>query len=247
MPRFKFIQKRAIDRGTGFVQPNEDLGTLRSLLPPSTLTKTAAICSGGEVPLTLLLPISQEVVAVDHAATSLAWAYCKALMMEKLSGDAIKKLFLFEALHILDLFRELEPEVPDALRGKGPFKRLDGWPNYLGPLWLTIPTYSIDQAREKLDSLTMIHGDLRDLDGEFDLFYSSNAHCGHAGHDGRSPTYNDYAKIVRHGGHVLATAYNPHRTDNRWKLVSQKRFKEGRGQIMSDWCYQLHEKVGESK
>ena len=243
--RFKFIEKRSIDKGSGFVIPNEELSILREFVSHANPSRAAAICSGGEVPLTVLLPICQEVVAVDHSKTSLGWACLKALLMEHFDGNAIKKMFLLENQKtLMGCFKELQPEMPKELVKSGPFKyeSIDYYP-HLVTMWLNLPTTLIDQARERLDGLTLIHGDIRDLEGEYDLLYASNA-TEHQGHDGRGPTANDFLPVIRKDGHLLHTHEFPSRHSYPpLSLRHHKRFSGHYNVGGMNWNYYLHAKV----
>lgn len=243
--RFKFIEKRPVDKGSGFIIPNEELSILREFVSHTNPTRAAAICSGGEVPLTVLLPVCQEVVAVDHSKVSLAWACVKALMMEKFDGNTIIKMFLLDSPNTLwDLFRELIKEAPDAISMKGPGATYSSDLRYMSNMWRHIPAYLIDQARERLENLTIIHGDLRDLEGEYDLLYTSNA-TEHQGHDNRCPTASDFLPVIKKDGHLLHT-----HTHNgagfgapQLELKHQTKFSGPAALNGMTWNYYLHAKV----
>src|SRR3990167_2283926 len=51
------------------------------LLGERTFQRGAGICSGGEVPLFVLMPRCDEVIAIDHSLGSLAAAYIKVVML----------------------------------------------------------------------------------------------------------------------------------------------------------------------
>ena len=174
--RFKFIDANPGYPGGGFSVTNENMKALRHLveLIPSR-KRLGGICSGGEVPITVLLPMaSEEVVVVDQGLTAIGPALIKLLMLERFGGAGMKvELFKRQAIDYLDLIQELPRDlgiiVLDATRHlSGSFY-----------VWNTFDNKILDEAREKLELLTVVHGDLSEIhkfaSGPLDAIYTSNA------------------------------------------------------------------------
>lgn len=188
--KFKFVQKAPLPLlhniyKDGYVFPNESMAGLKQHIAGMKLKKAGGICSGGEVPLTVLLPnCTGPVVAVDHSLHSLYAAMTKALMLEKLTTKELHKL-LTSSQHDLEtvwrqFHRDLLAELPEdlhpvLLKVTSPHVSQDSFQKYWAPPNLS--TEELDTARERLENLTFVYGDLTSLAkfGKFQVVYLSNA------------------------------------------------------------------------
>lgn len=228
-----FEDRRPYNSGSGYMIPNESLSILRTLTLKAAPKSAASICSAGEVPLTVLLPSCERVVAVDHSYKSLGWAMVKALMLEAYTGAEIKQMFL-ELTHesLFKMLDELQAHLPNKLKehflinfynenqAVKPGEKRIPRPAYekrawtfdqfcyrnLRKLWQTIPVELLDAAREKLECIRFIHADIRDLNdyGPYDLVYASNC-MEHRGHDGSGPDDKTFHKLLGKHGHLIHT------------------------------------------
>lgn len=189
--KFKFVQKAPLPSvqkiyKDGYVFPNESMLALKQLVAGRKLKKAGGICSGGEVPLTVLLPnCTGPVVAVDHSLHSLYAAMTKALMLEKLTTQELHKLLepdqyaKLEAAWI-QFQKDLLAELPEVLRPAFQevvtnFISLNSFQKYWMPPNLSVE--ELNTARERLENLTFVYGDLTALTkfGKFQVVYLSNA------------------------------------------------------------------------
>lgn len=197
---------------------NEDLPTLRSLAAVAIrggwfvkkAKKVASISSGGEVPLTVLLPaIKGELIAVDHCLGSLAWAYFKVYLLQKFPTTAEFKKWLKSVTEI-DFVAALHASVaasPSPINNVSlnSYRQTDNL-NQIRNQWTATPSRLIDRARERLDLVTFIHGDLRSIEpyGPFDLLYVSNA-MAHISFDGGMIAGDKIKPLLTTRGKVIAT------------------------------------------
>lgn len=233
---------------TGFSGPlykvtNEEPEMLSSLLGKRSFKRTAGILSAGEVLLSVLLPRSREVVAIDHSYGSIAVAYLKVILLDTMGAKALKDL-LFEATTPEQLKPLLEramtsipPELTKHIHASDVF-RYD-LPS-LRKEWHYMPLATLERARQRLDRVTFIHGDIvEDLaaEGQFSLLYVSNA-MEHTGRTHRSPILADFAKLVQPGGYLLSTTTNKPFDTKEWDLV---KYIAG---VRSSWNHVLHKRKG---
>lgn len=189
--KFKFVQKAPLPSVAslyhdGYVFPNESMLALKQHVAGRKLRKAGGICSGGEVPLTVLLPnYTGPVVAVDHSLHSLYAAMTKALMLEKLTTQELHKLLGLNQDQELEAAwkqfqNDLLAELPKALRPAfqkvaNPYVSLNSFQRYWMPPNLSVE--ELNTARERLENLTFVYGDLTALTkfGKFQVVYLSNA------------------------------------------------------------------------
>ena len=175
--RFKYIDAVPGHRGGGFSVTNENMKALRHLVEmiPSR-KRLGGICSGGEVPITVLLPAaSEEVVVVDQGLSAIGPALVKLFMLEQYGGAGMKvELSKRQPIDYLDLFKELPRDIGALVLEATRYFH----PGY-APIWQTFDDKVLDEAREKLELLTVVHGDLSEIHkfagGPFDALYTSNA------------------------------------------------------------------------
>lgn len=187
--------------------PNECLVTLRSLLEdlPPLMARGGSIASGGEVPLTVVLPRVESLKIVDHNYGSLWWTCNKILMIKHLTNEQIKALFEGPSADFSKLLTDLQGENPLYSEHRPIISRVAE--NY----WLREITFrDLDIARERLDQIEVIHGDLRDLGTKIDLLYISNA-LEHQPFDGppRNGLTQTVKSVVGYRGHIIGTNTKP--------------------------------------
>lgn len=204
-----------------YAHPNEDLLAIRNLVVEHLKHKGHAnmggsIASGGEVPFTIMLPHCHKLKLVDHCYGSLQWACVKFLLLREHDGAALHKFFedatpvgvqRFQAFQL-----EALKELPETLQNK-----INGIPKVVPSCevinWLTMckywrdtPVAMLDQARERIDEVEFIHGDIRDLGKDcIDLLYISNA-IGHTPHDNnRDALKAGIFDVMTLGGTLIST------------------------------------------
>lgn len=208
--RFTYEDRRpTYDKPRGYIIPNENIsGWFDITADMPAFNKAVAIASGGEVALSVLLPkASESVIAVDHAYCSLCWAYIKAAMLEEFGGERIKELLRGPNEMFHDAIKDIKTALPPELRAKMNYTEHHEFTavrsSQLSAYWQLIPTSSLDEAREKLDLLKLVHGDILDFtDTNVDVTYISNCNT-HTNFKGGSPHLNDLEKIVKPGGTIL--------------------------------------------
>lgn len=249
----------------GYQTTNEEPLVHHELLKGYRIRKAAAICSGGEIPIFVLLPRCQEVIAIDHSYRSLACTYAKATLLSKLGPDKMKELFTgspYDA-SIKAITEHVRPEdAPEPLRKFLEPKEISKYPkpNPLHALHLTFNLAAFTDIRREMhyapiglmrrganhiDRLRLIHGDIKDLAkyGPFDLFYASNARE-HWGRDRLNPTMKEFRTFVKPNGLLLDTCYASAAKrviakDSGWKLL-----KSTTG-YRTSWSHNLYQKMDE--
>ena len=161
----------------GYTVTNEDTAWFSKALNEANIpTKRAlAICSGGEVPLTVLLPRCEEVIAVDYSIPALVAAMSKALLIADSNGLVPSRVLPRDFKDRLPkLLRSLkESSDPYADQGRRPY-------NHAQIYWPHMIKEDFEVVKQKLSEgrISFIHGDIaRDTTdlGRFDLVYLSNA------------------------------------------------------------------------
>lgn len=246
----------------GYLTTNEEPMVHRDLLKGYRIRKAASICSGGEVPLLVLLPRCQQVFAVDHSYKALACTYAKATLLTKLGADKMKELFVGGtlAISIKALTDHVRPEdAPEPLRKyldpgviKGKYISHGLGLTFTNGTYTDIrremhytPLSMLRLAAKHIDRLRLIHGDLTDLAkyGPFNLLYASNARE-HFNRNSKNPTWPEISSLVKDNGLLLDTCYpgSPRLkkpTENGWKLL-----KSTVG-YRTSWSHNLYQKVDE--
>ena len=214
LPKFEDIHPKF--NPTGYTITNEEPDVHRDLLKGHRFARGAGISSGGEIPLGVLLPRCQELVAVDHSYTSIAICFFKAALLNHLGGRGMLDLLLNKPYkEFAELSHKLIPEMPEVLRskfeisegysgaklrlGSGHFRELRREWHYYTPL-------ELDRACSRLEKTTLVHGDLADLTefGKFNCLYLSNA-FEHTGRDGNRPSWDKVSPFLVDNATVLAT------------------------------------------
>ena len=211
----KFTDIRSYVGSQAYLCPNECLHSLRAALdaaPNKEPITGGAIASGGEVPLSVVLPRLRGVLQiVDHNYGSLFYTCVKILMLKHKTNAEIDTLTGSETA--MRAFAE-------STRGENPLSQFfkDGLPvpcesspwTRLGAFWRSEIPYDLrDAARTRLHQIELIHGDLRDLNRDLDILYTSNA-FGHTPHDrGRDDFRTGTMALVKMGGVILTTYASP--------------------------------------
>jgi hypothetical protein len=223
-----------------YIVPNESVnGWIHLVESLKTRFKHAgSICSGGEVPLLVLLPFADKVTAIDHSYKSLAIAISKVLLLRNHTAD---QLIQMNKVTLNGLITEFQKDLPESLRCFNIANDLCCESGSYGTVtgkWRKIGLHRIDAIRERLDDIDFIHGDLRDLP-RVDCIYTSNA-AGHERHD-KAPSEaftKDVCRSLVSGGHLLSS----HAVDNEssiklvesfWRCANNKDIPDDGG--MSSW------------
>ena len=215
MPRPTFIDVHPTYAASeAYKCTNEEPMLQRQLLGNQRFNKAGGIASSGEVLLSVLLPRSKSVFAIDHGYGSLSACFIKMIMLDTLGPRAMKAL-LFEKPYkeFLAAAGRAAVELPTSLAGKLRFDGPNPYPTIsvadymdLRREWINFPDAMLETVRRKMEVVTLIHGDLRDLSqfGQMDCLYVSNAvQGGHNNRDGKSPDLAYVAPLVRKGGLML--------------------------------------------
>lgn len=130
--RVKFQDKRPkFAAAGGYHVPNENIFSLEDMVKKAAPKISGGICSAGEVPLFVLLPNSESVIAVDHSYFSLRMAISKALLLEHHSTAEIRNLlssplsgYSRQTGKLPDAFDAVAAEVPkESCRRSSPGPR----------------------------------------------------------------------------------------------------------------------------
>lgn len=209
-----------------FSTTNEDVTLWQEILKDVDIHDAAAICSGGEIGLFLLLPrISSRLVLVDHSYESLYYALVKYILLKERDSGEVYSLFT-DRLKTSELGSAVGA-ISHLLPAKVSLKYESIMERHLeiSRVWMKIPESNVSQAKEKLDQVKFIHGDMSDLQREepFGFFYISNA----LEHEDRNRTKPDIAAIqsvVRPGGFILCSSgsFAP-KLPQAWELVEQRK------------------------
>lgn len=206
LPSFEDIHP---DYGKGMpshLVTNECPETFRLMLGPRTrLGKAASICSGGEIPLLVLLPRCDAVYAIDHFLQPLAVTFLKVAILANMGPLGAKKFFEkddFPAFRqvLLDHVKYLPDALAKCLKitSQVPPKSPVPKPGTYQPRpdiycshdtinettfkairceWHYASLGAMKSAVGRLDRLHLLHGDFTDVAkyGPFDIIYTSNA------------------------------------------------------------------------
>lgn len=241
---------------TTYAVTNEEPDLLRQLLGRRSFEKGAGIASGGEVLLAVLLPHCREVIAVDHSYASIANTYLKMILLETLGAKRLKEL-LFSADYeqIVPALRAASVSLPPELLPYVNFGNVsNGAYGYaygsalpltwhqdtvnLRREWHYLPTAVLERATNRLEKVTVIHGDIADVakSGPVGLLYVSNA-LKHTDRNRCNPTMTGFAALVKDGGFMLLTTTASNLSGGKeWELV-----KCLRG-IRTSWYHNLYKK-----
>lgn len=231
----KFVDVHPAYNTTGFKQTNEEPDLLKALILKQQFKRTAAICSGGEIPFFVLLPQSDEVIAIDHSYLSIATAFLKASILATLGPRATMSLYLDRTFK--DFIAEgvkAKALMPEVLRDKVNFDPSD-YPRHISSSdfdamrceFHYLPYSSVRKAYKFMDKVTILHGDLADLSnyGKFNCLYMSNAHE----HSGRNnaPQIGKVSEIVEDDGLTIFTrsknSTRPTEPPDGWKITKSLR------------------------
>lgn len=256
--RIKFEEYREFNAGGGYMFTNESIVVAAELAKKAAPKRVGGICSSGDLLFAAFAPVADECVMVDHSLMSLQVAAVKGILIEHLTGTELKKLLQEVGCdayktqresksRLQDAIHEATQELPDPLRhvanyyGDPHVISASSWAN----VWSPVTAETIDAAREKLDHIKIIHGDLRDLKEPVDLLYLSNA-LEHNGFDGVHPDVKALTPLVKDSGSIFLTsagntylnklvAMNMEIVHNNKAETLEKRHMEE----MASWSYQL--------
>lgn len=235
LPTFKSLHD--FDSSFGYGVTNEEPDTFRSLIARRRFTRAAGIVSGGEVFLFTLLPhCVGELIGVDHSLHSLAATWLKILMMDSLGPLGLKKLIVDGTYQ--SFIKAAESYFPRMDAKFAPYLVLlnryqsqsakdlkcvtETDFNCLQRIYQRIPDSILRVVAKRLDRVTILHGDVRDLGAyaPFDIIYISNAwdgsHMGRVGL-GRLDLNDGVYTLLKPGGSILATGF-PSYIPTHWKV-----------------------------
>lgn len=228
-------------------EPEHFIEALDKLAP--NVPRAGGICSAGEVPLFVLLPRADEVTVIDHAKGSLAVTLAKCAALTEVGPDEFCALLQNDQTKWIDLINGCAAALPPPFRppitgyyNKNILNSCDA-PGIWAAWSHLVKFNGLAKAVAKLDKLTLIHGDLADLPGEFDLLYISNA-LEHTGRSGKAPDCRKLHAQVKKGGYLIMTGGSSgdraiyDQTSNMWKLVWFKHSAR-----TQNWRYQIWERV----
>jgi hypothetical protein len=209
----QFVDKHPTYSASGFTVTNEEPELHRALLRGRRFNSTACIASGGEIMFFILINRSKELTAVDHSYRALAACWLKALCLDQFGPRETKRLFSeITYKEFVAKAEKLADGFPDALK-----KHFNLWPGALTQVTINVSEFEsmrrewfyadervLAKSCRNMGRVTLMHGDLRDLDKEYDLLYVSNA-MEHSGRDRKYPRADDLAKFVRPKGFMLVT------------------------------------------
>lgn len=234
--RIQYEELREFNATGGYMFTNESI-ELSAKLTKDTAAKTVTgICSGGDLLFGAFAPQAEKCVMVDHSLSSLKHAMTKAILIENLTGSELKRLLDDANSHygksyvtkqygyvdpcpLQDAVEEALKELPPNIQRLGSYY---GDPNILhaakwGNVWKTVTAEQIDAVRERLDTIKLIHGDLRDVQGSFDLLYLSNA-MEHTGYDGKAPELKELMGNTN-PNHILFTGGMHRMIPEEWDRI----------------------------
>ena len=260
--RVQYEERREFNASSGYMFTNESVELSAKLARDAGAKSYAGICSGGDLLFGAFAPNADKCVMIDHSLSSLKHAMTKAILIENMTGTELKRLLedargcygrtwaskhygYHDPCPLQDAVNEALKDLPEQLARQGSYH---GEPNVLyaakwGDVWRTVTGSMIDAVKERLDTIKLIHGDLRDLEGEFDLLYLSNA-LEHTGFDGKAPDLMDImGRCIPK--HVLYTGGANSRNFEGWEKlhdaqngdVAMKHAEE-----MTTWRYNLMRK-----
>ena len=233
MCRPKFEDIHPFSSTNGYTATNEDIQLHQALLRGRNFKRAASIASGGEVPFLVLLPRCREVVAADHSYTALAACMLKAIILERVGPRELLSMLWsnreVEFNTILDAAKMELPEVlkPISMGGRSfLYTNLSLIFRQMRLTWFHITPAVLEKTMARMDSLTLIHGDITDLvsRGQFNVLYASNVHE-HSNRNKKMPSIDSFAPLVKVDGLLLATgnlgSSNYPMKLERWKLLQQ--------------------------
>lgn len=197
----------------GYPITNEEPEVLSRTLGSRHYNKVASICSGGEIPILVLLPRTKlELVAVDHSINSLSHAYFKAALLKTygpvITHELLTREFTPENRNgLLKAWEAIKGDVPDVLRREN---SLSNSVNIRKEWGQTASVSILAKAYKNLGVLKFVHGDMTDIvdSAPFDCFYVSNA-FGHNDRNGVRPSKEKVGALVKPGGHLLISCTTP--------------------------------------
>lgn len=172
----KFVDHYPTFNASGYAFTNEEPVLFAKALDESgrTFQRAASICSGGEVPLQIIAPRVQELIAIDHSYAALAAAMTKALLLRHLGAKDFRNHIMNGAQFSKDLVTTVQKDLPSVLQQR--WRYFDYTAPHFQSYW-TLEEAHLQTILDSLDKITFVHGDLNDLPnfGTFDLLYISNA------------------------------------------------------------------------
>jgi hypothetical protein len=237
-----FVDHHPAYTASGYLNTNEEPDLFKRLLPKGTkVEKALCVASGGEVLLSVVLPVAKQIVAVDHSYNALAASYSKLILLQQM--PEVKQLLDDRDFPTIQAkINELWKQAPSAIRDKYPNVEALSSTYVLGNMrrelnFITFPKIS----NRRINKISFLHGDITDaamLYGAFDLFYASNV-MEHSSRTQRSPTFTDMSKLLNPGGLLLFTGAGKQKLPDNFQLLH---CVYG---YRTSWYYTVARKVGE--
>lgn len=241
----KFLEHSdSFDAPLGYVVTNEEPYLFNRILTDTKVQRAACIASSGEVLLSVILHRAQEIVAVDHAYSSLTVAYAKLLLLQRVPIKTIIELLRTENYDALQAhLQAVWDKVPKG-KYKGCLFDNGGWRQIRGT-WCAPYFQPPRVTKADVEKVTFVHGDLRDLKANhntFDMLYASNA-MEHIGRNNTCPKLSDLSNLLNPGGLLLFTAtLASHTGADRLKAASLELVEQIRG-YRTQWKHIVARKV----
>jgi len=200
---------------SGYACTNEEPELFRELLKGKVFKRAATICSGGEIPLFILLPrTTQELVAVDHSKRSLLATYIKVLILDMYGAKEGKEILTtLTNPESITKAEKVSKSIPDYLlsglyTNQHPISVITNDRVNITREWKLAREQDLKASIKKFHLLKLIQGDITDLlkdHNPFELFYFSNA-FEHLDRGGKYLNPRKVEQLVIPGGYILTCA-----------------------------------------
>lgn len=207
----------------GFLVTNEEHDLFKRFVGDLTFDNIASICSGGEMPMFLLLPrTNTQLIAVDHSYRALAATIIKLNLLVELGPEECRDLFVppgqnssyNNSVAINKAAKPFVEKLPQVLQKELAGADANGWRLFdssnciaLRKEWFYADLKDLELTLKNLSKLRLVHGDFRDISskGPFDLVYLSNAFEHQTRENKLLATFKDEIyDMVKPGGYILA-------------------------------------------
>ncbi|MBI3190236.1 hypothetical protein HYZ41_00880 [archaeon] len=239
---YKDFTEEKID---GYIYCNENSEFIREKTESLKPRKIGGICSGGDILILSLLPSGADIIAMDISYDAIAATILKLSMLKNYKSDKIKEMISSDSLRYIDAFKEFMNEIPKNLEKNVNKERIleDSRDSTNAQRfeyqWSRTSNYVLDSAREKIDNLTLIHENLKNIKnhGTFDFIYASNAIDFGRVDDSEK---KDIIEAIEDSGHILTARTDLSNLSNCKLIESVEKTNPMR------WDYYLYQKNGKT-